>query len=87
MTREELENEIFISVIRDLPFFLFVNRARDPPCTTLYKGALKGHKSMCRLEIHLSISLQKLLLAGKNNSMVSSLAVRSGSFFLRQLIF
>ena len=35
MTREELENEIFISVIRDLLFFLFVNRARDPPCTTL----------------------------------------------------
>ena len=29
------ENEIFISVIRDLLFFLFVNRARDPPCTTL----------------------------------------------------
>ena len=31
MTCEELENEIFISVIRDLLFFLFVNRARDPP--------------------------------------------------------
>ena len=31
MTREELENEIFISVIRDLLFFLFVNRARGPP--------------------------------------------------------
>ena len=31
MTSEELENEIFISVIRDLLFFLFVNRARDPP--------------------------------------------------------
>ena len=29
MTREE--NEIFVSVIRDLLFFLFVNRARDPP--------------------------------------------------------
>ena len=29
------ENEIFISVIRDPLFFLSVNRARDPPCTTL----------------------------------------------------
>ena len=33
----------------------------------------------------ISISLQKL--AGKKNSMVSSLAVRSGSFFLRQFEF
>ena len=31
VTREELENEIFISMIRDLLFFLFVNRARGPP--------------------------------------------------------
>ena len=40
MTREELENEIFISVIRNLLFFLFMNRARDPPCTTLEDGGL-----------------------------------------------
>ena len=31
------ENEILIAVIRDSLFFLFVNRARDPPCTTLQK--------------------------------------------------
>ena len=37
MTREEFENEIFVSVIRDLLFFQFVNRARDPPCTTLIR--------------------------------------------------
>ena len=30
------ENEIFISVIRDLLIFQFVNRAKDPPCTTLF---------------------------------------------------
>ena len=30
------ENEILIAVIRDSLFFLFVNRARDPPCTTLF---------------------------------------------------
>ena len=29
------ENEILISVIHDVLFFLFVNHARDPPCTTL----------------------------------------------------
>lgn len=29
------ENEILIAEIRDSLFFLFVNRARDPPCTTL----------------------------------------------------
>ena len=29
------ENEIVMSVIRDPLFCLFVNRARDPPCTTL----------------------------------------------------
>ena len=38
MTCEELENEIFISVIRDFLFFLFVNCARNPPCTTLLAG-------------------------------------------------
>ena len=43
MTREELENEIFISMIRDLLFFLFVNRARDPP---LY-DPLYGHITNC----------------------------------------
>ena len=31
------ENEILIAVIRDSLFFLFVNRAREPPCTTLLK--------------------------------------------------
>ena len=31
------ENEILIAVIRDSLFLLFVNRARDPPCTTLNK--------------------------------------------------
>ena len=31
------ENEILMAVIRDSLFFLFVNRARDPPCTTLKK--------------------------------------------------
>ena len=31
------ENEISISVIRDSLFFSSVNRARDPPCTTLNK--------------------------------------------------
>ena len=31
------ENEIFIPLIRDRPSFPFVNRARDPPCTTLLK--------------------------------------------------
>ena len=29
------ENENFISVIRDPLLFQLVNRARDPPCTTL----------------------------------------------------
>ena len=29
------ENEISISMNRDPLFFRFVNRARDPPCTTL----------------------------------------------------
>ena len=32
------ENEILIAVIRDSLFFLFVNRARDPPYTTLIDG-------------------------------------------------
>ena len=32
------ENEILIAVIRDSLFFLFVNRARDSPCTTLIDG-------------------------------------------------
>ena len=32
------ENEILIPVIRDSLFFLFVNRATDPPCTTLFQG-------------------------------------------------
>ena len=31
------ENEIVMSVIRDPLFFLFVNRARNPPCRTLFK--------------------------------------------------
>ena len=31
------ENEILMAVIRDSLFFLFLNRARDPPCTTLKK--------------------------------------------------
>ena len=31
-----IREEILISVIRDSLFFLFVNRATDPPCTTLY---------------------------------------------------
>ena len=31
------ENEMVMSVIRDPLFFLFVNRARDPPCTTLFR--------------------------------------------------
>ena len=31
------ENEIFLSVNRDSLYFRFVNRARDPPCTTLCK--------------------------------------------------
>ena len=30
------ENEIVMSVIRDPLYFLFVNHARDPPCTTLF---------------------------------------------------
>ena len=30
------ENEVFISLNCDPLFFLFVNRARDPPCTTLF---------------------------------------------------
>ena len=34
------ESEIFISVICDPLFFPFVNRARDPPCTTLLKSLL-----------------------------------------------
>ena len=47
VTREELENEIFISVIRDLLFFLFVNRARDPPCTTLIVRSNTINPSTC----------------------------------------
>ena len=34
------ENEILIAVIRDSLFFLFVNRARDSPCTTLIEIGL-----------------------------------------------
>ena len=30
------ENEILMAVIRVSLFFLFVNRAREPPCTTLF---------------------------------------------------
>ena len=32
------ENEFFMSVNRDPLFFRFVNRARDPPSTTLRRG-------------------------------------------------
>ena len=38
------ENEILIAVIRDSLFFLFVNRARDSPCTTLIKYLYLVHK-------------------------------------------
>ena len=38
------ENEILIAVIRDSLFFLFVNRARDPPCTTLTEVTEECHQ-------------------------------------------
>ena len=41
------ENEIFISVIPDPLFFLFVNRAEDPTCTTLFKLINKINKNKC----------------------------------------
>ena len=46
------ENEISISVIRDSLFFSSVNRARDPPCTTLYKRwKFKGRRIIKDLNI------------------------------------
>ena len=37
------ESEIYLFVIRDPLFFQFVNRARDPPCTTLIKRHVQHH--------------------------------------------
>ena len=57
------ENEIFISVIRDLLIFQFVNRAKDPPCTTLFAAvflALRDIPKTAAKETTLTLTIEDL---------------------------
>ena len=79
------ENEIFISVIRDSLFFLFVNRATDPPLYDPLRLPTSAHQ--CPPTISFISRLDRTGTEQGAMSMSSSLDDRGGGFRPKLIVF